>query len=137
MAGLAVGPRRLELDGRTLGSIAYLALAGSVAGFSLLYWLLTRITAVSASLLNLALPILALIEGWAVYGERLNLSLALGSAVVAAGIGLASVRLGGAPIDHQRRRVPRCGPIRRAGRIRSRNAWHAQFTSQTTTIVPT
>ncbi len=56
MAGLAVGPRRLELDGRTLGSIAYLALAGSVAGFSLLYWLLTQITAVSASLLNLACP---------------------------------------------------------------------------------
>jgi len=88
--GVAIGPRRFTLDGRTLGSIAYLALAGSVAGFSLLYWLLARITAVSTSLLNLALPILALIEGWAVYGERLNLSLALGSVVVAFGIGLAS-----------------------------------------------
>ena len=92
VVGLAIGPRRLVLDGRTLGSIAYLALAGSVAGFSLLYWLLARITAVSASLLNLALPILALIEGWAVYGERLNLSLAVGSAIVAAGIALASFR---------------------------------------------
>ncbi len=89
--GLATGPRRLALDGRTLGSIAYLALAGSVAGFSLLYWLLQRISVVSVSLLNLVLPILALIEGWAVYGERLNLSLALGVLIVAAGIGLTSL----------------------------------------------
>jgi len=89
--GLATGPRRLALDGRTLGSIAYLALAGSVAGFSLLYWLLQRISVVSVSLLNLVLPILALIEGWAVYGERLNLSLALGALIVAAGIGLTSL----------------------------------------------
>jgi drug/metabolite transporter (DMT)-like permease len=90
-AGLAIGPVRLTLDARTLGSIAYLAIAGSVAGFTLLYWLLARITAVSTSLLNLALPILALLEGWAVYGERLNLSLALGTVVVAAGIGLAGL----------------------------------------------
>jgi drug/metabolite transporter (DMT)-like permease len=90
-AGLAVGPRRLTLDGRTLGSIAYLAIAGSVTGFTLLYWLLARLTVVSTSLLNLALPILALVEGWAVYGERLNLLLALGSAIVALGIGLASI----------------------------------------------
>jgi drug/metabolite transporter (DMT)-like permease len=89
--GLAIGPRRLALDGRTLGSIAYLALAGSVTGFSLLYWLLRRLTVVSVSLLNLVLPILALIEGWAVYGEQLNLSLALGAIIVAAGIGLTSL----------------------------------------------
>jgi drug/metabolite transporter (DMT)-like permease len=91
VAGLASEPRHLALDGRTLGSIAYLALAGSVAGFSLLYWLVARITLVSLSLLNLVLPILALVEGWAVYGESLNLSLALGSVVVASGIGLASL----------------------------------------------
>jgi drug/metabolite transporter (DMT)-like permease len=91
VTGLAIGPRHLTLDGRTLGSIAYLALAGSVAGFSLLYWLLQRISAVSVSLLNLVLPILALLEGWAVYGEHLNLSLALGALIVAAGIGLVSL----------------------------------------------
>jgi drug/metabolite transporter (DMT)-like permease len=90
-SGLVFEPRRLALDGRTLGSIAYLAVAGSVAGFSLLYWLVARITVVSLSLLNLVLPILALVEGWAVYGESLNLSLALGSVVVASGIGLASL----------------------------------------------
>jgi len=90
-AGVAFEPRRLTLDGRTLGSIAYLSVAGSVAGFSLLYWLVSRITLVSLSLLNLVLPILALVEGWAVYGESLNPSLAVGSAIVASGIGLASL----------------------------------------------
>lgn len=90
-AGLAFESRRLTLDGRTLGAIAYLALAGSALGFSLLFWLLRRIGAVSASLLNLVLPILALLEGWALYGEPLNLSLGLGSALVVAGIGLANV----------------------------------------------
>jgi drug/metabolite transporter (DMT)-like permease len=89
--GLMVGPRRLTIDARTLGSILYLALPGSVVGFSLLYWLLGRIGAVSASLLTLALPILALIEGWAVYSEHLNVSLGIGSLVVASGIGLASL----------------------------------------------
>lgn len=97
VAGLAIGPRRLALDERTLGSIAYLALAGSVAGFSLLYWLLQRISAVSMSLLNLVLPILALLEGWAVYGERLNVSVGLGAVIVVAGIGLVSADALGSP----------------------------------------
>jgi drug/metabolite transporter (DMT)-like permease len=90
-SGLIAGPRYLTLDGRTLGSIAYLALAGSVFGFTLLFWLLSRITATSASLLNLVLPILALLEGWAIYDEELNASVAVGSAIVAAGIGLATL----------------------------------------------
>lgn len=89
--GLAFEPRHVELDGRTLGSIAYLAFAGSVLGFALLYWLLGRIGAVPASLLNLVLPILALAEGAVLYGEPLNVSLGLGSVVVAAGVGLASL----------------------------------------------
>ena len=97
-SGLIAGPRRLTLDGRTLGSIAYLAVAGSVAGFSLLFWLLSRITATSASLLNLVLPILALLEGWAIYDEDLNASLAVGSAIVASGIGLATLGARRAPV---------------------------------------
>lgn len=90
-AGLVFEPRHVALDAKTLGSIVYLAFAGSVLGFAVLFWLLGRIGAVSASFLNLILPLLALVEGWALYGEPLNLSLGLGALVVVTGIGLASL----------------------------------------------
>jgi drug/metabolite transporter (DMT)-like permease len=89
--GLAAERRYLTLDARTLGSVAYLAVAGSVLGFALLFFLLDRVGAVPAALLNLVLPILALLEGALVYGEPLNASLAIGSAIVAAGVGVASL----------------------------------------------
>jgi putative membrane protein PagO len=88
--GLAVEPRHVALDVRTLGSIAYLSLAGSVATFVLLFWLLGRVRAVSVATIDLTLPLLALLEGHLFYGEPLSASVAVGAAVVVAGLGLAA-----------------------------------------------
>ncbi len=88
--GVAVGPRRLTLDARTLGSIAYMSLVGSVATFVLLYWLLGKVRAVSAAMIDLALPILTLLGGWAFYGEPLSIGVLVGSLVVVLGLALAT-----------------------------------------------
>lgn len=93
LLGLAIGPRRLTLDARTLGSIAYLGVAGTVVAFGLYFWLIRRLSAVSASLITLVLPILALVEGHVVYGEPLNAWVGAGTAVVAGGMALASLPL--------------------------------------------
>jgi drug/metabolite transporter (DMT)-like permease len=89
-AGLAVGPRHVALDARTLGAIAYLSLAGSVTTFVLLYWLLGKVRAVEAALIDLALPLLTLLGGWALYSEPLSVAVLLGAVVVVAGLGLAT-----------------------------------------------
>lgn len=80
----ATGPFHVTPDARTLGSIAYLALLGSVAGFALYFRVLRSIGAVTVSLVTLVIPILALVEGALIYDEPLNAWVGAGTAVVAA-----------------------------------------------------
>lgn len=87
---LLVEPVHVDLDARTLGSIAYLSLGGSVLGFAMLYWLLPRIGALALGLIYQITPLLALLQGWAFYNETINLPVAIGAVVVVAGIALAS-----------------------------------------------
>lgn len=84
--GLMVEPRKLRLDAATLGSIAYLALPGSVLPYAGVIWLLKRSSAFSVGLVSLVLPVIALFEGWAVYSERLDWSMVLGALVVFTGL---------------------------------------------------
>jgi drug/metabolite transporter (DMT)-like permease len=86
LVGLAVGPRHVTLDVRTLGSIAYMALAGSVTTFVLLYWLLGRVRAVAAAQIDLALPLLTLVEGWLFYGEPVTASVVAGALMIVLGL---------------------------------------------------
>jgi drug/metabolite transporter (DMT)-like permease len=87
---LLVEPAHVDLDARTLGSIAYLALGGSVLGFAMNYWLLPRIGALTLGLIYQITPLLALLQGWALYNETINLPVVIGAIVVAVGISLAS-----------------------------------------------
>jgi probable blue pigment (indigoidine) exporter len=89
--GLVTEPAHIRLDGATLGALLYLSLAGSVVGFAILYWLLGRIGAVSVALLFLVLPVFAPLIGWAFQGEALTLSLGVGSAIVVAGLAVATL----------------------------------------------
>jgi drug/metabolite transporter (DMT)-like permease len=90
-AGLATEPHRYVLDAATIASVLYLALVGTVVGFTFFGWLIPRIGAVELSLMTLVVPLLALVWGSALYGEPLNLSLAVGAVVVAAGVGLVTL----------------------------------------------
>ena len=87
---LVTEPYHVTLDARTLGAIAYLSLIGSVLPFMLLYWLLGKVRAVSAALIDLSLPLVTLLAGWAFYGEALSVSVVAGAVVVVAGLALAT-----------------------------------------------
>lgn len=75
-----------------VGSILYLALAGSILTFVSYYWLLKRVDAVYLSLTSFINPIVAVVLGALVLGEALYASFALGAACVLAGILIANGR---------------------------------------------
>lgn len=75
-----------------LGSIAYLALAGTVFTFGIYMWLLRFVPAVRLSLISFVTPLFALLLGAAFGGEPLHASTLLGAGVVLGGVALASLR---------------------------------------------
>jgi drug/metabolite transporter (DMT)-like permease len=72
-----------------LGSIAYLALVGSVFTFGVYMWLLRRLSAYSLSLTSFVVPVLALSFGALAGGEALTISSLAGTALVLFGVGLS------------------------------------------------
>jgi drug/metabolite transporter (DMT)-like permease len=80
-------PRRFSPA--ALGSIAYLALVGSVFTFGVYMWLLRRLSAYSLSLTSFVVPVLALSFGALAGGEALTISSLAGTALVLFGVGLS------------------------------------------------
>jgi drug/metabolite transporter (DMT)-like permease len=72
-----------------LGSIAYLALVGSVFTFGVYMWLLRRLSAYSLSLTSFVVPVLALSFGALAGGEALTITSLGGTALVLFGVGLS------------------------------------------------
>ncbi len=70
------------MSDRTLWGIGYLAILGSLGGFTLYYFVLSRTSASTVSLLTLITPVLALMVGAVVAGERLTLPLLAGTALI-------------------------------------------------------
>ena len=71
-----------------LGSVAYLALVGSVFTFGVYMWLLRHVSAYLLSLTSFITPVLALSFGALVGGEPLTLPTLAGTALVLLGVGL-------------------------------------------------
>jgi drug/metabolite transporter (DMT)-like permease len=71
-----------------IGSLLYLALAGSVAAFYLNYWLLKRMDATKVMAMSLVEPFLAVLLGVIVLGETLTSQALLGGAFILVSIGL-------------------------------------------------
>jgi drug/metabolite transporter (DMT)-like permease len=69
-------------------ALAYLALIGSVLGFLLYFWLVTKIEVTKTMLISLVTPVTALLIGWVRLGEKLSWRVAVGSAAILAGIRL-------------------------------------------------
>ncbi len=69
-----------------VGSVLYLAVFGSVVAFVTYYWLLKHLEAVYLSLSSFINPIIAVILGAVVLGERLAPTVAVGAILVLAGI---------------------------------------------------
>jgi drug/metabolite transporter (DMT)-like permease len=90
---LALGVERanpLAFDAVTWGSIAYLAILGSVVAFALFFWVLQRMDVTVVSYQTFIIPVLAVLLGRVALGEKISPRVGLGAALILAGIALAT-----------------------------------------------
>jgi drug/metabolite transporter (DMT)-like permease len=87
--------RPLVLDARSLGALAYLAIAGSAVTFTIYYWILAQVKATQLALMSYLIPIVAVAVGALAFDEPLRPRVLLGAGLVLAG--LAAVHRGHPP----------------------------------------
>jgi drug/metabolite transporter (DMT)-like permease len=76
------GSLAVDLSVKSLGAISYLAICGSLLGFTLFFYVLKQMSPSSVSLITLITPVLALVIGALVAGERISPELLLGAGLV-------------------------------------------------------
>jgi drug/metabolite transporter (DMT)-like permease len=110
LVGLALGEAgrvdRGMLTVRALGGFAYMVLVSSLVGFTAYTWLLRVAPPTQVGTYAFVNPVVALMVGWAVGGERVSAATLVASAVIVAGVAL--IVTGG-------RREPKGGAYDRAG----------------------
>jgi drug/metabolite transporter (DMT)-like permease len=77
-----------HMSTRAVAATLYLGVFGSVAGFSLYYFLIKHISTGRVALITLITPVTALLLGMLLNGERLTLSIAEGTAMILFGLAL-------------------------------------------------
>lgn len=77
-----------EVPARAAAATLYLGVFGSVAGFSLYYFLIKHISAGRVALITLITPVTALLLGMLLNGERLTRNIAEGTAIILFGLAL-------------------------------------------------
>ena len=75
-----------------VGAIFYLAILGSVVAFLSYYKLIHALPATQVSMITLIFPVVAILLGWVVLGERLTANAGVGIALIMGGVGMALVR---------------------------------------------
>ena len=65
-------------------------MAGSAFAFVALYWLFTRIEVTRVSLFTFITPIVAVVLGWLILGEKIDLNVALGGSLILVGVTLVN-----------------------------------------------
>ena len=86
-----VSKNRFDLAG--IGSVIFLGIFGSIVTFTIYYWLLKKVSVLLMSLIAFITPIIALILGGLVYGEKLTFNHLTGSVLVLAGLLLSQSEL--------------------------------------------
>jgi drug/metabolite transporter (DMT)-like permease len=85
-AALEGNPVRFRWTGLAVFSLFYLAVVGSSVAFVLYYWLVRHMAVFTTMLISLVTPIVAVLAGMMVLGERVTWRVAAGGAIVLAGI---------------------------------------------------
>jgi len=88
---LAGDPGRLDLggmSGRSVAAVAYLIVFGSLVGFSAFAWLLQVTTPSRVATYAYVNPVVAVLLGWALAGERLGTREIVAAVVIIAAVGL-------------------------------------------------
>ncbi len=97
LTGAILGPiawwtesdRTVTFNGPSTLALFYLALVGSALPFTLYFWLLKRLPATRMSLINYAVPVVAVMVGSVALDEPVTLRVILGTALVIAGTAVA------------------------------------------------
>ncbi len=120
--GLSTGElRRLDLaavSGRSIASLGYLIVFGSLAGFSAYMWLLNVTTPARVSTYAYVNPIVALLLGWGIGGEALTLRTGISALGIVAAVAVI-IRFGGRKIEET---VPEGLPDAEPVRLTARRA---------------
>jgi drug/metabolite transporter (DMT)-like permease len=82
-------PLAIQWTRPALGSVVYLALAGSVLAAWLNYWLLSRVGAVNLLIMGLVEPVIAILLGAWILGESMTVRALFGGIVILASVWLA------------------------------------------------
>lgn len=85
-------PLKLHWSWTAILCVVYLAVAGTIAAFWLYYWLLSRIESTKAMMISLVTPLLAVMIGAIVLGEKLPPQTYFGGLLIIASIGLIVFR---------------------------------------------
>lgn len=85
-------PLKLHWGWTAILCVVYLAVAGTIAAFWLYYWLLSRIESTKAMMISLVTPLLAVMIGAIVLGEKLPPQSYFGGALIMGSIGLIVLR---------------------------------------------
>jgi drug/metabolite transporter (DMT)-like permease len=82
--------RPLVLDAVSVGIVLYLAVFGSAVTFYLYFWLLERMEATRLSLVTYLSPVVAVLLGAVLFGERVTARIVLGGLLVIAGVAVTA-----------------------------------------------
>lgn len=85
-------PINFNWSWKAIGCVLYLTIAGTIAAFWLYYWLLDKIESTKAMMISLVTPLLAVVIGWLVLGEKLPPQTGFGGLLIIASIGLIVFR---------------------------------------------
>ena len=80
----------LNFDYTSVFAILYLAVLGSTFAFVALYWLFARMEVTRISLFTFITPIVAVLLGWLVLGESVDVNVAIGGSLILVGVVLLS-----------------------------------------------
>jgi len=76
-----------HVSGTAVGAWTYLTLAGTVLAFAAYVWLLKEVAPALVATYTFVNPLIALLLGWAVLGEQIGITMALGALLVIASVG--------------------------------------------------
>lgn len=95
VAGVVAGETtRLHLattNATSLAALAYLVVVGSLVGYSAFVWLVTHVAPARAATYAYVNPVVAVLLGWAIAGERLDARVLAASAIIVAAVALVTV----------------------------------------------
>ena len=81
---------QMNFNSTSVFAILYLAIVGSAFGFVALYWLFGRMEVTRTSLFTFITPIVAVLLGWLMLGESIDLNVALGGCLILIGVVLVN-----------------------------------------------